>query len=951
MWKKHLFYTFLTCAVLAVLALIVLSVQYMLRRQALKITAEKISSQFFAGEKAEIDFAARKVVFTAEKSEILHKYHINGKVIFAFPVKFFENPWRAHLASVTADGVTWDLNLKEKTLNGFRREELFDEIFQQLTAIGSYNSGKIPDFITYGKLKLTNPEGKKRLVEIRSIFKSFNDNRLLGVYAGDMKVNFLYRKPTGKIIGQYQAERSDFEFFRLSFGLPELFSMTGVSTLAGQFQYDIASQKIDYIRGSSRFGMEASVKGAIFSIFGSRNGVINWEYLNSENWQIELRNAVSGRPFRSKLNYLVLSQNTMEQNALSFDGEIEFNSNSFKDIFGLELDGRTANIRHHIVGKWNMNEKSWELSRLDTQKRVPHVKIKWNDFDITFQGQSFKLSGSGAQADHFGFHYELEMANADWKDRKGNTVIAAQAKLEGDCILSLAADTLKPIATGKLSCAVADGVFGKSRFILKNAYLNFSPDRVAKNKYQFSVGELKLGIPDLQRGVIFTAPRLAGDVAEAKTLISAPSLKVTYRDIAELESKGKWSIRRTGDENLTFGSSAVRGSVGGEKVSIRKISGELKKENIFSGDFEYTLNSIVFGGNLFNADRVKGNIVYELSGAGFPVFRTLAVVPEKWTVREKNIKMFSPSSKFNIIFKDGRWDNFNCDLGQASLTFKGHEYLLLNLLLTESNRGGYSDGSITCRGVPYKFSMTYTRPQKSYAVTVKNGMAEGRGKSLNGVTGEMKFIPENRSLEGDIQYAEFKMSDSQWENGIFAFDADVKNGFELVKFNGTSAAEMAKIAFVRRNSRGENEFEVKNFPAKYIEDTLGLIPGDLSGIFNGTVVIRKGVFFDPAKIISFKLKNNIVSRLRFDSLQKYAQVGDSVEDCFAIDALKDFFAESLQLDYRSVGRYKVLNLKAVGKSTDLLPYEFDVKEKKLKKSDVALFNSEIEIMMKYILKK
>ena len=56
------------------------------------------------------------------------------------------------------------------------------------------------------------------------------------------------------------------------------------------------------------------------------------------------------------------------------------------------------------------------------------------------------------------------------------------------------------------------------------------------------------------------------------------------------------------------------------------------------------------------------------------------------------------------------------------------------------------------------------------------------------------FIPENRSLEGDIQYAEFKMSDSQWENGIFAFDADVKNGFELVKFNGTSAAEMAKIA-------------------------------------------------------------------------------------------------------------------------------------------------------------
>ena len=116
MWKKHLFYSFLACAVLAVLTFIVLSAQYFFRRHALEIAAEKISCQFFAGEKAEIDFYARTVVFSAEKSEILHKYHLGGKVIFVFPVKFFEVPWRAHLASVTVDGVTWDLNLKEKML-------------------------------------------------------------------------------------------------------------------------------------------------------------------------------------------------------------------------------------------------------------------------------------------------------------------------------------------------------------------------------------------------------------------------------------------------------------------------------------------------------------------------------------------------------------------------------------------------------------------------------------------------------------------------------------------------------------------------------------------------------------------------------------------------------------------------------------------------------------------
>ena len=91
--------------------------------------------------------------------------------------------------------------------------------------------------------------------------------------------------------------------------------------------------------------------------------------------------------------------------------------------------------------------------------------------------------------------------------------------------------------------------------------------------------------------------------------------------------------------------------------------------------------------------------------------------------------------------------------------------------------------------------------------------------------------------------------------------------------------------------------------------------------------------------------------MRFDSIQKYAQTGDSIEDKFALDALKDFFAKSLMLDYRKVGSHMVLDLKAVGKSTDLLPYEFDVKEKKLKNSDVALFNSEVEVMMKYMLKK
>ena len=92
-------------------------------------------------------------------------------------------------------------------------------------------------------------------------------------------------------------------------------------------------------------------------------------------------------------------------------------------------------------------------------------------------------------------------------------------------------------------------------------------------------------------------------------------------------------------------------------------------------------------------------------------------------------------------------------------------------------------------------------------------------------------------------------------------------------------------------------------------------------------------------------------RMRLGALEKYAGKGNSVEDDFACEALKDFFAKTLTLDYHKVGDYMVLNVNTLGKSTDLLPYEYDVKEKKLKKSDVSLFNSEVEVSMKYMMKK
>lgn len=947
MWQKRFFYIFLTIITLTVLTAILGTARHFIRIAVLKTAAQKISIKYFEGEAPQVDLKKRTVVFSAAKSELLRQYELHGRVTFSFPVRFFEFPWNLNNASIAVDGVTWNLDLKRTTLNNRPLKELAEK----LTFYKNRSNKKLPDLITYGTLNLTNPEGKTRKLFMRSIFKSNNDYRLLGVYAGDMKVNFLFNENTKKLIGQYQAQQSDFEFFRLSFGLPELFTMNGVGTLAGQFQYDAEKKRLEYIRGGAEFGMGGSIQGSIFSLYGSRRGMINWEYLNAQNWQIELRNAVSGRPFRTKLHYLVLSQNTMEQNSVSFDGEIEFNPTTFRDSFGLEFDRRTAALRHRLVGKWNMNDKSWELSRLDAGKRIPQVKLKWNDFALAFQNRSFKLSGAGAQSDHFAFRYELEMANADWKDKNNNAVITSHAKLEGDCILSLSDDTLKPVATGKISCEVADGAFDNTRFLLKNVYLHFSPDAGGRTKYQFSVGNFAVGIPDLRNGIHVSIPRLEGESSMTALKISAPSLNIKYRDVINVASGGAWKLQRLQESNkLRFETSSLRGVTVGERFRAEKISA-LFEEKAMQWSCDYSMHNIKTGVNIFSAAELHGSVRGESVNDGVFAYRSIDINPVNWKYNGKIFRCSSPSSFFNIAFNpDKKWRKWDFNAGQFSLTYGGRNYIVPGLVCREENRGTYSDGSFNGHGTPYRVKFSYTRPEKSKNITVKNGNIEGSYEFFRGLAGDISLLNKDKLMAAKLQFDDFKMKDSRWRHGALGAELNRHGNFELVSFNGNSSTDTAVIKFIGKKQNGTSEFEVRNLPAKYVENTLKAAEGTLSGLFDGKVTMPRKEFFNPFKIQTFYLKNNQVMRLRLGALDKYAQKGNSIEDMFASDALKDFFAKSLTLDYHKVGQYKVLNVKALGKSTDLLPYEYDVKEKKLKKSDVALFNSEVEVIMKYMMK-
>lgn len=944
MWKTRTFYTFLSIVTIIVLAAVTGTVRYFVRRAALALTAEGLSCKYFAHEKPQVDFSARTVVFSAEKSELLRSAKLDGKVTFHFPVKFFELPWNVNLKSVAVDGAMWELDLREKTLNGHPLQIVIDKILSAESPI----NGKIPDFISYGTLKLTNPEGKIRVSKMRSILKSSKNMRLLGVYAGDMKVNLLYKGENKQLVGQYQAQQSDFEFFRLSFGLPELFSMHGVGALSGQILYDFTKKKLEYIRGSAKFGMNSSIQGSIFSLYGSRDGMINWEYLNSENWHIELRNATSGKPFRTKLHNLVLSQNTMEPNALSFDGEIEFFPGSFRESFNLELDYRTSNIRHRLVGKWNMKDKSWELSRLDTGKGLPQVKIKWNDFNIAFQGRSFKLSGAGAQSDHFGFHYELEMANADWKDSRKNMVITSRAKFEGDCILSLAEDTLRPVATGKISCEMADGAFNNMRFMLKNAFLNFSPDKNGKNKYLFSVGKFSVGIPDLKSGIRFEMPLLEGESSMNKLYVSSPSINLKYGN-SELSSNSSWTLERQqyGDEIL-FKAANLQGKIGKENLTVKNSEYEFKK-NALQWFLHGKNTGVKLGNDRFSAKTFDIDFAGENSNDGALICQKITARPANWKFNTDFMRCNSLLSNFSVVFgRDKKWEKWNFDGGRITVNYGKKKYVLPDLKVNEDNRQQYSSGKFSFHSNECGADLNYSRPQNSRKLAVSHGLLYWNKDVFHDVTGNIDLLKENELFNINLNYDEYKRSDSGWKHGNLSGKMTLKNGFELTGFSGVDTNELTKIRFIAKNINGENEFEVKNFPASYIEKTLQIPKDSLNGFLDGKVAVKKGEFFNPFKIQTFYLKNNQIIRLRLGELQKYAQIGDSIEDKFACDALKDFFAKTLILDYQKLGKYNILNLKAVGKSTELLPYEYDVKEKRLKQSDISLFNSEVEVQMKYM---
>ena len=921
-----------------------------IRRIALESAADAVSRRFFHGGSYEINYRQRTVAFAETDVELLKKYKLNGKVSLYFPVRFFELPWRTNLRRITVEGVHWDLDLQKKTVNGFKMNEFLKSVQGEFANFRSAN-GKIPAFMTVGDLNLTNPEGRTRKLAVKSIFDDLNDFYLLGIHAGDMKVNFLYNSNEKKVVGQYLAKQSDFEFFRLSFGIPEVFAMSGVENLSGQFCYDIAKRKLEYIRGSSDFGVQAGIKGSIFTLYGSRRGRISWEYLNPQNWHIELRNAFAAAPVRAGLYYFVISQNTLEKDALNFDGELEFNQSSFKNMFGLELDRRTSAIRHRIVGKWDMQQKTWELSRLDTQKRVPHVKLKWNDFDIAFQGQSFKLSGSGAQSDHFGFHYELEMGNVDLRDRRKNIIIGSQVKLEGDCILSLSGDTLEPVSTGSIICSVADGAVEQSRFLLKNIKLTFAPDTDGGNKYAFSVGEMKFGVPDFRSGVNLGMKYLDGRISLNEILLGVSEMNLKYGGL-ELQSRGNPELRGSRrSENFDVLLPGFSGRLNHEKVSVGKIKGKfaLNKNN---WSWDGVVNTVKIGKNIFNAESVQTAVKGDIASQYLPVCRNVSLIPHNWKFKNDWISCASPSSSFNCSSTaEGVWARRNLDLGQMIVNFRNREYILPEMTIAEVNHGQYADGNLKCQGTPCRFDITYTRKNNDAGIVLKSGSFESDTENIRGINGDVKFRNDNDFLSAAIRYAELKQNDRILENGNIKFAVSRRNGVELNGFDGTFAAELSKISYAGKNKRGENIFEVRNFPAKYIESTLGVPEGMLSGMFNGRISVSADDFYNPFKIQTFSLKNNYVARMRMGVLESFAQKGNSVEDCFAADALKDFFAKTLVLEYNKVGNNNILDIKALGKSTELLPYEFDIKERKLKRSKVALFNSEVEVIMKYIIKK
>lgn len=924
------------------------------------------SNELFHGQAVSFDYKKQQITsenFSSSSTEMLKLGKVLLNYDFVVKGKVFPSSMISDFIEINSNAIL-SLDLRDNKINGMSLADFNIKINQLIQEL-SINNPEYANLKINCNFSLVNFKGEKKDAPAVILVSKLTDGNYLFALNFDkyMIKSFIDHK-NELIFGEYSAYQKDFEFIDFNFGLPNLFHLNSNELIVGNFKYDFAKKNFEFITGESKFPRESTIKGSIFSLHGLSHGTIAWEYFNKNRWKVTLNDAVVISPLRARLTDLVFSQDDEGFNGINFNGEIEFYHNAFKDILGFEQPRNSALLKHHLIGKWDLDTNCWELNRLNHSAYAPLIKAKYRNFDLLFNPGSFKLSGAGEKSENISFSYELIFDNAELK-KDENYLIAYAGKLSGDCELKIGADnTFEPFFKGSLNFGTVDGQYNNFKYSGNNLKLQFGEDRDDKNaeSWQISANESSIKSPDLP---LMKLQDLTGNIKLFKSNNSDDLNTMIYLNLAGSKMDfGKSQFARPAIEGglnllpnlaiwkafLEFSSDKLKY----DKTIISKVSSELRidrtKKSSLASDGKLVVSAEKLQNNSLaniNLSQLQGNMEFNLSANSNKILNrqinfnsnngSFAITPEF----EGNF------GKLNVIWDypnlyNGNAENFSLRSKNFSLSApKAIGSLAMNSLngnFTIIN-GIYSDNQPINFCINFDWSKLFSNQLIGLSNTsLKFGNIDI--ESLSGLL-QLNLLQKKVELTSGIKNFKFKGYNFESLQSMILWDNQNISIKQLSGISGNGKIELSEKSNDKNlifNCTAINYAELCNI--------LNLPIDFISGNGKGEITFEKvGNNYKLNKIALQSTKN---CNIKMNKFNQFAETDNSVKSEFAVMALADLNSTycDVLINFNSDNTADI-TINATGRPAKLLPFEFDVGSGELKKVNYSFFNLESTIKLKY----
>ncbi len=923
------------------------------------------SNELFHGKSVSFNYDKQQIVsekFTSIATQKLALGEVLLNYDFISVGKVFPKKMSSDFIEITSNA-TFSLDLSNKTVNGATFEELTANIADLIKEL-SINNEEYANFKMNCNLELINFKGEKKTAPATFLVSQLSNGDLLFALNFDnYRVKSFVDSQSGLIFGEYSAYQQDFEFIDFNFGLPTLFHLNSNELIVGNFKYDLKKRAFEFITGESKFTRDATIKGSILSLHGLSHGTISWEYFNKNRWKVTLNDAVMVLPLRARLTNLVFSQDEEGFNGINFNGEIEFYHNAFKELLGFEQPRNSALLKHHLIGKWDLDTNCWEVNRLNSSGYAPMIKAKYRNYDLLFNPNSFKLSGAGEKSENVSFSYELTFDNAELK-KDDTYFVAYNGKLVGDCELKMTSeDTFEPYFKGSLAFGSVDGKYRQFNYSGHEIKLQFGDDRIdeASDNWQISAVDATVkseNLPDLKfynligNVKLFRNPdesdlnsmvylNLAGSKMEAGTMLME---QVAFE--GGLNLLPNWTIRKALLEMSA--ASAKNGEVKLEKVRSELMIDRTKKQLACDGKLDISAD------NLEYVKPLKLHVEKPLCHIEFNF------VLNSNQILNRQISFSGEKGNFDVADKlHGTFASVDTTLDYPNLykasatdfTVKGDNIFIACPRVVGSLAMNSQNGNFTAINGTYngggKFdcclNFDWSKLFSNKILSLSNSSMHLDELNFDGMGGLLQLDWENNIFELTSNIKNLKFRSGEFENvqSSVVFNRDKL----LIKRLLTQLGE-GKIELSDKSDQQNLIFNATNVACEKILAAVGLPDNMIQGIGKAEFQMRKSE--KGYELVSLKIESGRECRINMQQFNEFAEDDKTVKSELARMSFEDFKSNYvlLELNETSSGIYNIV-ITSTGRSGKLLPFEFDIGSGELKKVNHSLFNLETTIKLLY----